>query len=180
MEHKRTITKVAAKTCLAISLIAFGSVLGFVETAGAEPTESQRLRGLGARVFLVIVQQVAGFPFEPEPYQNCYVFEPDGVWYESAPSPNSGGQTEGIWTQDSIGASTSYGLVDALGNGFLPVEQDGHVTPARGSGVLQLVANTTVDVSVFGLGFLEFLAVGSEIDLESARAGACPGEIRAD
>lgn len=141
----------------------------------AEPDESQRLRGLEGRVFLVDVEQVSGFPVEPEPYENCYVFDADGYWYESGASPVAGGQSEGFWTQDSIGASTPY-LVEALGNGFLPVEQVGQVNPALGGGVLQLVAFTTVDLTVIdpGLGFVEFFSMGYEVDLETA-VGACPG-----
>ena len=175
MMQKKAITKTRAKTCLVASLIAFATFFSVVEMAQAEPDESQRLRGLGGRVFLVVVQQVAGVPLEPEPYENCYVFDDDGFWYESGASPNAGGQSAGFWIQDSIGASTTYRLVDALGNGFLPVSQVGYVTPANGGGTLQLVADTTVDLSILGAGFVEFLAVGFEIDLESALNGACPG-----
>ena len=123
------------KAYLVVGLIAAIGVFGIVETSEAQPKESQRLRGLGGRVFSVLVTQVFGPPIVDD-FQNCYVFDQDGTWFETEVS------TEGFWTQDSVGARTTY-RVDALseaGPFFLPVEQVGQVTPAGGRGILQLVA----------------------------------------
>ena len=154
-----------------IGLIAAVGVVGIVETSEAQPEGS-----LGGGVFLVLVEQVAGVPIEPVPFVNCYVFDPNGPWFETERA------TQGFWTQDSFGDSATYRTVDALAAGFFPVEQVGQITTLRlgGGGIRQLVANTTVDLSAVGVGELEFLSVGFEIDPNSAQAEACPGLAEAE
>jgi len=128
---------------------------GIVETAMAAPDGSQRLRGLGDRVFLVNVEVVAdpgGF-FPPGfVFPNCYFFNADGAWVDP------GFPVPGTWAQDSVGASTGYSATADAGGGLVLV-QDGVVTPAEGRGVLQITAYSTADL----LG-LEFLSVGFEVE----------------
>ncbi len=143
------------------------ATLGLVGAVAAAPDGSQRLRGLGDRVFLVDVE----LTFDPfglffglpvgTTFPNCYVFEADvdgeGIdWFETA------FPTSGNWTQGSVGAKTGY-VVD-LG---APFSQMGLVTPAGGKGVLQLEAETSIpDV-------IAFYSVGEEID-ESEVEDRCP------
>lgn len=150
--------KKASIAGLIVAISTFG-VTGLVETAGAAPDESQRLRGLGDRVFQVSVEltvdpfgifaSLFGVPVGTT-FPNCYIFaaEPDADgnnWFESA------FPTVGTWTQYSVGATTDY-VVD-LGD----LIQEGRITPARGKGVLQLEATTSI------AGVLEFHSVGEEI-----------------
>lgn len=137
--------------CLVAILTAAIGVLGFDGTLEAQPSDSQRLRGLGGRVFLVSVT-LNGQPFSPN---NCYFFETGGNWYET------GFPTAGTWTQHSVGASTTYSVDALAAGGLLQLLQDGQVTPARGSGVLQLIATSTLPA----IPGLEFVSVGYEIDL---------------
>lgn len=137
--------------------------IGLVETVGATPDGSQRLRGLGGRVFLVEVEVVSavdccGLPPVGFVFSNCYFFEPDGTWVDPA-FPRPGDVVAGQWMQHSNGARTAYtASVDA----GVVLLQDGTVTPAHGRGVLQLEAFTTV---LFGDSVLaEFWSVGMEVD----------------
>ncbi len=142
-------------------MITTAGVVGFAGTAGAEPGDSQRLRGLAERVFLVTVEvtkdEFGVFEFffgapVGTTFPNCYIFAADANengsnWFESA------FPTEGAWNQGSVGAKTSYEVTNL--DGF---RQLGEVTPARGKGVLQLEAVS----SIVDLG-LEFLSVGAEV-----------------
>ena len=144
--------------------------LGMLGSASADPEESQRLRGLGGRVFLVLVQDLFAEPGSPEEFfENCYVFNSDGSWEEPLfPVP-------GTWEQDSVGAKTSY-AVSALAEDFdvgiivdVLLEQTGKVTPARGKGNLQLTAFSQVFFADFtpegeDLLVAEFLSNGYEVD----------------
>jgi hypothetical protein len=139
------------------------TVIGLVETVGAAPDGSQRLRGLGGRVFLVEVEvafaeDCCGLPPVGFVFANCYFFEPDGTWIDPA-FPRPGAHVSGNWMQHSTGAKTSYtASVDA---GVVLI-QEGTVTPANGGGVLQLEAFTTVWFGDFALA--GFVSVGSEVD----------------
>ena len=165
-----------------IATISTLGIIGIVGTSLAAPDGSQRLRGLGDRVFLVTATItvdrltpggfLAGFTLT-----NCYIFkgeaDADGYnWFESAvPS------VRGTWAQDSNGAKTSY-AVEAINvdNGD-QITQWGRVTPARGKGVLQLEVDTFLDVIPYGgAPDLEFLSVGEEID-ESEAEIKCPDSI---
>ena len=144
-----------------LTVIAALGVIGLAQTARATPDESQRLRGLGGRVFLVEVFIVIGgnqFPFS----DNCYVFEDGGNWYETR------FPTAGQWVQDSTGARTTY-RVEGTGpsEGFLQI---GLITPAGGAGVLQLSATST---SPLVPPFISFFSVGAEIDASEV-ASLCP------
>ena len=142
---------------LFLASVAAISVLGTLQTSQADPKESQRLRGLGDRVFFVSVTLTADplsiGPFlDPRfvlgvPFDNCYVFASNGDWSET------GFPTMGTWIQHSTGARTGYTANAGA------VIQNGEITPARGKGVLQLAADT----SVLG-GVLEFHSVGYEVD----------------
>lgn len=147
-------------------MIISASIVG---SAVATPGDSQRLRGLGDRVFFVTVTLTEdrlgiGLPIGTT-FPNCYIFsteadEDGNNWFETA------FPTKGAWTQDSNGAKTGYGVV---GLGFL---QLGQVTPARGKGVLQLVAESFIDEIPGGPAELEFLSVGEEID--ESEVDGCP------
>lgn len=161
-----------------------GLVAGLVLSVGvftttelwAKPDGSQRLRGLGDRVFLVTAELTEdrlgiGLPIGTT-LPNCYIFsaEPDSdgnTWFESA-FP----ETKGTWTQDSNGAKTSY-VVAAFSGLDEPVTQFGRVTPALGQGVLQIVADSFVDIIPGGMPELEFLSVGEEIDASEVES-KCP------
>lgn len=146
-----------------IVIITLITAIGLVETVGATPDGSQRLRGLGGRVFLVEVEVVSaldccGLPPVGFVFPNCYFFEPDGTWVDPAfPRPEA--VVPGNWIQHSNGTKTTYtASVDA---GVVLI-QDGTITPANGKGVLQLEAFTTVWFGDFPLA--EFVSVGSEVD----------------
>ena len=134
--------------------------IGAVESLLATPEDSQRLRGLGGRTFEVMVQQLDadGEPVSTD--TNCYTFEPDGAWIDSAfPGP------AGTWVQHSNGASTTYTaeaewvLIPGVVEVYLV--QEGTVTPAQGSGVLQLEATSIATGVVPGLEFpIEFYSIG--------------------
>ena len=156
-------------TKVIIAAISALGIIGIVGTSLAAPDGSQRLRGLGDRVFLVTAtitaDRIAGGFLEGWTLTNCYIFEaeadPDGYnWFESAVP-----DVKGTWTQDSNGAKTSYEVnAENMVNGDL-IDQWGRITPARGKGVLQFEADTFLDIPPYG-GFpdLEFLSVGEEID----------------
>lgn len=130
-------------------------LVGIVETVAAAPEGSQRLRGLGDRVFLVNVEVVAdplgifppGFIFP-----NCYFFVADGTWIDP------GFPVPGTWTQDSVGANTGYSASADAGDGAVLL-QEGLVTPAQGGGVLQITA-----YSEFAALGLQFVSVGFEVE----------------
>ena len=130
-------------------------VFGSVESVEAAPDGSQRLRGLGDRVFLVNVEVVAdpgGF-FPPGfSFPNCYIFNADGSWVDP------GFPVPGTWEQDSVGAKTGYSATADAGGGLVLL-QNGVVTPANGGGVLQITAHS--EAAIFGL---EFLSVGFEVE----------------
>ena len=146
---------------LIAGLIAAVGVLGLTQTVRATPDASQRLRGMAGRVFEVTVEVtkddlgifegIFGAPVGTT-FPNCYIFAADANasgnnWSESA------FPTEGVWTQGSVGAKTSYQVTNVTG-----FQQLGQVTPAKGKGVLQLEAVSTI--LAFGL---EFVSVGSEV-----------------
>ncbi len=153
--------KQASLTALGLTLIA---TAGFMASALAAPSESQRLRGLEGRVFLVTVEVtrddlgIFAFLFGAPAgttFPNCYAFNATD-WTET------GFPTTGQWTQDSVGVKTSYEVTNADG-----LVQEGLVTPARGKGVLQLQAVTTIE----GAG-LEFVSVGAEV--QGSDIADCP------
>jgi hypothetical protein len=142
------------------TLLAFVGALGLIETVGADPDGSQRLRGLGGRTFFVEVYDV----FADEYFDNCYTFNADGTWIDPV-FPEIGN-----WVQHSVGAKTSYSAEayeDDYFLGFpLLLVQEGDVTPARGRGVLQLKAYSQA-IFFFGASELvigEFESVGYEVD----------------
>ena len=135
---------------------------GIAGSAGADPDGSQRLRGLGGRVFAVNVYDVFG----DEYFDNCYTFYADGTWDDPL-FPELG-----IWNQDSNGAKTSYtGTAFAedldIGAPFLVnilLEQQGMVTPARGRGNLQLWAFSEAFSEELGGLIGQFESVGYEVE----------------
>ena len=136
--------------------------VGFIGPVAATPDESQRLRGLGGRVFAVNVYDVFAGVYFP----NCYTFYEDGTWDDPL-FPELGS-----WSQDSNGAKTSYtGTAYAedldIGAPFLInvlLEQAGMVTPAGGMGNLQLWAFTEVFSDELGGLIGQFESVGYEVD----------------
>ncbi len=111
---------------------------------------------------MVVVQQVSGlFPLPPgQPFNNCYRFFLNGTWDET------GAPTGGNWTQDNNGSRPRYTVDGTAAAGTLLFEQLGQVTPNGSTGILQLVADSTVPIP--GLGDFEFLSVGFEIDMAVA------------
>ncbi len=169
------------KTKLNVMITTVGvlGITGIIGNSWAVPSESQRLRGMGDRVFLVTAELTAdpfgitGLPIGTT-FPNCYIFdaEPDADgynWFESA-FP----LVRGTWAQDSTGAKTSYAVAASSGPGTPVIEQWGRVTPARGKGVLQLEADSFVDLipNVPGAE-LVFFSVGEEID-SSEVDSKCP------
>ena len=136
---------------------------GMFGSAAADPDGSQRLRGLGDRVFLVEVEVITaedccGLPPVGFTFANCYFFEADGTWIDPAfPRPSS--PAPGTWIQHSTGAATTYSAFSDVG---ILLWQEGAVTPARGKGVLQLEAYSTVFFGDFPLA--TFRSVGEEVD----------------
>ena len=140
---------------VAVLVFAVG-IFGAVGPLLATPDDSQRLRGLGGRIFEVTVVELP----DGEPFANCYFFEEDGTWIDP---PFPGGP--GTWVQHTNGASTTYTAVaegEWVPGVYLVLEQNGAVTPAQGSGVLQLEATSIVDVLVGGevVAEVEFYSVG--------------------
>ncbi len=127
---------------------------------GAGPRESQRLRGLGGRVFAVHVEELS----PPGPgFDNCYTFLADGTFVDPLFFGPPG--VPGTWTQHSVGAATTYTATaefEIPDGPTITLVQEGTVTPARGRGVLQLEANTTVFVD--GAPAADFLSRGQEVD----------------
>ncbi len=144
---------------IAFGVIAAICVFGIVDKVAAEPDGSQRLRGLGGRVFAVEVTDLS----DGSTFPNCYYFNSDGTWDDPL-FPELG-----TWTQDSTGASTPYTAeaVADFGGIIIQLLQQGTVTPAGGGGVLQLEAHSQAIVvggDFDGLVLAEFLSVGSEVD----------------
>ena len=137
------------------------AAIGIVETVGATPDGSQRLRGLGDRVFFVEVEVVASV-LDDLPvgmvFPNCYFFEADGTWVDPA-FPNPETPVPGTWMQHSKGAATTYTASADVG---ILLWQEGTITPAHGGGVLQLEAFSTVFFGDFALA--EGGSVGAEVD----------------
>jgi hypothetical protein len=126
------------------SIVSLVLGLGMFATAGADPDESQRLRGLGGRTFAVVVTDL--WSADP-PFENCYTFNEDGSWDDPLFLP--GFPVPGTWVQDSTGAATTYTAVSIfpIGGGLaVQLTQVGTVTPAGGHGVLQLNAFNDVDI----------------------------------
>jgi len=154
-------TKIFLTTVISLTMS-----FGMFGIAGADPDGSQRLRGLGGRVFEVQVFDPDGNFLMP----NCYTFYPDGTW-DDPEFPELG-----AWNQDSNGARTSYSAaataldfdIGDVGAPFLvtlQLDQTGTVTPARGKGVLQLEAYSVATIVEFGnLVVGEFVSVGYEVD----------------
>ena len=138
------------------------SIVRDVETVGAAPDGSQRLRGLGGRIFAVNVYDV----FADEYFDNCYIFNADGTWDDPL-FPELG-----VWNQESVGARTDYtasAIVEDLDIGLpflvtVSLEQHGMVTPARGRGNLQLWAFSQAFSEELGGLIAEFESVGYEVD----------------
>ena len=137
------------------------AAIGIVDSVRATPDGSQRLRGLGGRVFLVEVEVVASVLAElpvGTVFPNCYFFEDDGTWIDPA-FPNPETPVPGTWMQHSNGTKTTY---TASADAGILLWQDGTITPASGAGVLQLEAFSTVFFGDFALA--DFVSVGSEVD----------------
>lgn len=144
-----------SRAFLVIMCCLITGVLGTFETAQAAPDGSQRLRGLGDRVFFVSVEVLAdpGGIFPPGfVFPNCYFFNADGSWVDP------GFPVPGTWSQDSVGAKTGYSATADAGGGIVLV-QEGLVTPAEGGGVLQITAYS--EAAIFGLAFW---SVGFEVE----------------
>jgi len=138
--------------------------LGIVGSAGADPDESQLLRGLGGRTFAVQVTNLTGLGEPFGTFANCYIFNEDGSWIDPLfPVP-------GTWNQHSTGASTTYSasaLLDIGGGVGVLIEQQGTVTPSQGGGTLQLEADSHVSIILIADGSLlmqldDFFSVGHQ------------------
>lgn len=160
MRLGENIMRIKACTTAFMLLIATFGPDGFIETASAVPDDSQRLRGLGGRTFAVEVTNLT----DGSIFQNCYVFDEDGTWSEPLfPVP-------GTWMQNSIGAKTTYSasaLLDIGGGLGVLLEQHGTVTPAGGTGVLQIEAFSSASVIVIADSSLiaalgDFYSVGQQ------------------
>ena len=126
-------------------IVAIGS-FGFYETLQAAPKESQRLRGMEGRAFLI---DAFRFDETGNPVQfdggYCYFFNADGQWVDQRWPFGPG-----MWEQHSVGAATSYtaaASVNLPSFGFVELIQNGSVTPAQGRGVLQLESITDIYVT---------------------------------
>lgn len=141
---------------IVVAVIAAISTFGVIDSLQAAPKESQRLRGMDSRAFLVeaFIQDEEGEYTVPNPPGGsyCYIFNSGGEWIDERFALPGEPPVPGTWEQHSVGAKTAYSAsADAVFDiGFpLPVSiiQEGVVTPARGRGVLQLEAPTDVYVS---------------------------------
>jgi hypothetical protein len=131
----------------------------FASPAGAGPKESQNLRGMAGRSFVVSVTDVGGnIPV----FTNCYRFNADGSWYDQVLVQVFHGPL-GMWEQHRNGANTPYTAEVDFGGGVVMV-QTGMVTPRGGTGVLQLTATTVVPPGLLGSGEVTLYAVGSEAE----------------
>ena len=149
---------------IVVAAIAAISTFGVIDSLQAAPKESQRLRGMDGRAFLVDQVPASGLG----PY--CYYFNADGEWIDARwPGLEPGG-----WEQHSTGAKTPYSAwaeeeLD-VGGGVITLvvlEQEGVVTPARGKGVLQLEAVTEIYVPAAGPDPVAIIkTAGYEIDAD--------------
>jgi hypothetical protein len=147
---------------LVATLIAAIGAFGFFETLEAAPKESQRLRGLEGRAFLVEAFLDADFTIPNPPGGSyCYIFNSSGEWIDER-FAFGGPPVPGAWGQDSVGAATGYTAMASAFEGFIEIYQEGHVTPASGRGVLQLEAVT--DVLVGGELAVVLFARGYEVE----------------
>lgn len=159
-------TRVNAGSVLSV-LVAI-SLFGIYETLQAAPDESQRLRGMEGRAFLI---DAFNFDENGNPVQfdggYCYFFNADGEWVDQR-FPFGPGE----WEQHSVGAATPYNATASvlLPFGFVELEQNGDVTPARGRGVLQLEAITEVYITPTDsderILFNVILSIGREVPAE--------------
>ena len=131
------------KTGVVLSVIVAISSLGLYETLQAAPKESQRLRGMEGRAFLI---DAFRFDENGNPVQfdggYCYFFNADGEWVDQRWPFGPG-----TWEQHSVGAATDYSALASVffpPFGFIELEQEGEVTPASGRGVLQLESITKI------------------------------------
>lgn len=136
---------------VAAALIAVIGAFGVIESLQAAPEESQRLRGMEGRGFLVegfILDENGDVIGENPPGGTyCYFFNSGAEWIDER---WIGGP--GTWGQNSVGAATSYSAsaaVELEPGVFLALDQNGHVSPANGRGVLQLEAVTDILVNVY-------------------------------
>lgn len=160
----------AGVVCLLIAAI---GAFGVVETLQAAPKESQRLRGMEGRAFLVeafVLDENGNVVGENPPGGSyCYIFNSDAEWIDQR---WPGGP--GTWEQHSVGAKTPYtasaeaelniGSEEEPFVTLVSIIQEGTVTPAHGKGVLQLEAVTEVFVAPFGL-VQVLLSIGHEVDI---------------
>lgn len=147
-------------------LVATIGAFGVIESLQAAPKESQRLRGMEGRAFLVEAFLDPDFTVvNPPGGSYCYIFNSEGEWIDER-FAFDGPPVPGTWEQLSVGAATDYTAMASAFGGFIEIYQDGHVTPARGSGVLQLEAAT--EVFLAGEFLVEIFARGHEVD-----AGEC-------
>ena len=97
------------------------SQIGASARAWGGPTESQRLRGLGGRVFAVHVDELS----PPGPgFDNCYTFLADGTFVDPLFFGPPG--VPGTWTQHSVGAATTYTATAGI-TGVVTLVQEGKV-----------------------------------------------------
>jgi hypothetical protein len=174
---KEKTMKIRSRLVALTTILTTFSILGLAGIVAAAPDDSQRLRGLGDRVFLVTAELTVdrlgiGLPIGTT-LPNCYIFnaeaDADGYnWFESA-FPD----VKGTWAQDSNGAKTSYGVEASNAVSGDQITQWGRVTPARGKGVLQLEADSFVDIIPGGPAELEFYSVGEEIHASEVES-KCP------
>lgn len=145
-------------------LIAAVGALGFFETLEAAPKESQRLRGMEGRAFLVEAFLDPDFTIPNPPGGSyCYIFNSEGEWIDER-FAFDGPPVPGMWEQDSVGAATGYTAMASAFGGFVEIYQTGHVTPARGGGVLQLEAAT--DIFLEGEFLFAVFARGHEVEAD--------------
>lgn len=126
-------------------IVAIGS-FGIYESLQAAPGESQRLRGMEGRAFLIDAFRFDEFG-NPVQFDGgyCYFFNAGEEWVDQRWPFGPG-----MWEQQSVGAATSYNAsasVTIQSFGFLELIQNGSVTPAQGRGVLQLESITEVLVT---------------------------------
>ena len=63
-------------------LVSLGTI-GLIQTAGADPDGSQRMRGSGGRVFFIGGTYLfAADGVNSDPFQNCDYFNEDGEWVD--------------------------------------------------------------------------------------------------
>jgi hypothetical protein len=134
------------KAGLVLSVIVAIGSFGVYETLQAAPKESQRLRGMEGRAFLI---DAFRFDENGNPIQfdggYCYFFNADEEWVDERWPFGPG-----MWEQHSVGAATSYTATASVNFppiGFVELIQNGSVTPAQGRGVLQLESITDIYVT---------------------------------